>query len=205
MKYLVSVKDTLTTEEMGKLKHTNAFPLEQPAAKDGSKPEIIRQKPMQLYEPVEAMRNLGLPILDWGEGKWKPGSEEARMLFSLGLRRYPPLDVLLGLAAGSSRTNQRALEYLLANIQSHYLGFNPKMFENVAFLPATLPDGKQVLAKPGEVSLAYCMDLMIRYTQIGPALSSDLPLPIRQSHHPTLPTSYDYRAIPPWISLSRPT
>jgi hypothetical protein len=76
MKYLVSVKDTLTTEEMGKLKHTNAFPLEQPLNEDGSKADIIRQKPLQLYEPIDTMRNLGLPVLDWGEGKWKPGSDE---------------------------------------------------------------------------------------------------------------------------------
>lgn len=157
MKYLVSVKDTLTTEEMGKLKHTNAFPLELPPAKDGSKVETVRQKPMQLYEPVEAMRDLGLPILDWGEGKWKPGSEEARMLFSLGLKRYPPVDVLLGIAAGAPPINQKALQYLLANIPSHYLGFDPKMFAKVAFLPATLPDGQQVLAKPGEVSVVACI------------------------------------------------
>jgi len=76
MKYLVSVKDTLTTEEMGKLKHTNAFPLEQPLNDDGSKPDLVRQKPLQLYEPIDTMRNLGLPVLDWGEGKWKPGSDE---------------------------------------------------------------------------------------------------------------------------------
>jgi hypothetical protein len=171
MKYLVSVKDTLTTEEMGKLKHTNAFPLEMPPSKDGLKPELVRQKPMQLYEPIDTMRHLGLPILDWGEGKWKPGSEEARMLFSLGLRRFPPLDVLLGIAAGASPTNQKALEYLLANIQTHYLGFNPKMFENVAFLPATLPDGKQVLAKPGEVSARSLGSTDVRCIQIGRARS----------------------------------
>ena len=78
MKYLVSVKDTLTTDEMGKLKHTNAFPLEMPINEDGSKPALVRQKPMQLYEPIDTMRNLGLPVLDWGEGKWKPGSDEGK-------------------------------------------------------------------------------------------------------------------------------
>lgn len=76
MKYLVSVKDTLTDEEMTKLIHTAAFPLETPASPDGSKPTITRKKPFELYEPVQAMRDLDLPILDWGEGKWKPGSEE---------------------------------------------------------------------------------------------------------------------------------
>lgn len=72
----MSVKDTLTSEEMGRLKHTAAFPKEQPLAADGSKPPVVRLKPLQLYEPVDALRELGLPILDWGEGKWKPSSDE---------------------------------------------------------------------------------------------------------------------------------
>jgi hypothetical protein len=76
----------------------------------------------------------------------------ARMLFSLGLRRFPPIDVLLGIASGRPPTNQKALDYLLANLQTHYVSFDPKAFEGVAFLPATLPDGRQILAKPGEVS-----------------------------------------------------
>lgn len=76
MKYLVSVKDTLTDEEMNRLKHTSAFPLETADNKDGSKPTTVRRKPSELYEPVDAMRGLGLPLLDWGEGKWKPGSDE---------------------------------------------------------------------------------------------------------------------------------
>ena len=77
MKYLVSVKDTLTEDEMSKLKHTSAFPLEVAAEdRDSSTPAIVRRKPSELYEPVEAMRELGLPVLDWGEGKWKSGSEE---------------------------------------------------------------------------------------------------------------------------------
>ena len=78
MKYLVSVKDTLTDEEMTKLKHTSAFPVETKPNDDGSKPPIVRKKPFELYEPVPAMRNFYLPILDWGEGKWRPGSEEGK-------------------------------------------------------------------------------------------------------------------------------
>jgi hypothetical protein len=81
MKYLVSVKDTLTNDEMAKLKHTNAFPLEQRPNEDGLQPDLVRQKPLQLYEPIDAMRSLGLPVLDWGEGKWKPGSDEGKSQF----------------------------------------------------------------------------------------------------------------------------
>ena len=73
------------------------------------------------------------------------------MLFSLGLRRYPPIDILLGIAAGRSPTNEKALLYLLANISTHYITFDPTTFGAVSFIPATTSSGEQVLAKPGEV------------------------------------------------------
>jgi len=74
------------------------------------------------------------------------------MLFTLGLKRFPPIDVLLGIAAGRPPMNQKALDYLLANLQTHYVNFDPSVFSGVAFLPATKPDGTQILARPGEVS-----------------------------------------------------
>lgn len=83
MKYLVSVKDTLTSDELAKLRQTAAFPLEMEADKDGAKPATVRKKPAQLYEPVQAMRDLGLPVLDWGEGKWKSNSDEGKLARAL--------------------------------------------------------------------------------------------------------------------------
>ncbi|WVW83952.1 hypothetical protein I302_105975 [Kwoniella bestiolae CBS 10118] len=151
MKYLVSVKDSLSDEEMKRLKQTSAFPLEIEVPADGVKKPIIRQKAMQLYEPTEAMRNLGLPLLDWGEGKWRSNSEEAKMLFILGLRRFPPIDVLLGITAGRPPANEKALQYLLANIHNHYPMFKSEAFSEVAFIPAITYIGDHVLAKPGQV------------------------------------------------------
>lgn len=76
MKYLVSVKDTLTSDELARLRQTAAFPLKVDPPGDGTKAAVARRKPHQLYEPVQAMRDLGLPVLEWGEGKWKANSEE---------------------------------------------------------------------------------------------------------------------------------
>nr|XP_031863300.1 uncharacterized protein CI109_001175 [Kwoniella shandongensis]KAA5530372.1 hypothetical protein CI109_001175 [Kwoniella shandongensis] len=151
MKYLVSVKDTLSEEELKRLKQTAAFPLELEPPGDGSKAPVLRQKPHQLYEPIEAMRVLGLPVLDWGDAKWKSNSDEAKMLFSLGLRRFPPIDVLLGIAAGRPPTNEKALQYLLANIHTHYPAFRPDAFSQVSFIPALTPAGEKILGKPGHV------------------------------------------------------
>jgi hypothetical protein len=79
MKYLVSVKDTLSSDEVARLRQTAAFPLEVEVPEGESKPPPTRRKPSQLYEPTDSMRGLGLPLLDWGEGKWKPNSEEGKL------------------------------------------------------------------------------------------------------------------------------
>ncbi|BEI84758.1 hypothetical protein CcaverHIS002_0501590 [Cutaneotrichosporon cavernicola] len=151
MKYLVSVKDTLSNEEWARLRQTAAFPLEQPRLKDGSKAVLVRRKPHELYEPTDAMRELGLPVLEWDEHKWKPGSEEARLLYHIGMKRFPPVDVLLGLAAGTPPMNEKAFAYLLNHINDHYAGFEPRQFSNVSFIPGTTATGNSILAKPGEV------------------------------------------------------
>ena len=82
MKYLVSVKDTLTTDEIARLRQTAAFPLEIESPDKDASP--VRRKPNQLYEPLDTMRELGLPLLDWGEGKWRSNSEEGGLV----ARRY---------------------------------------------------------------------------------------------------------------------
>ncbi|KLT40935.1 hypothetical protein CC85DRAFT_286971 [Cutaneotrichosporon oleaginosum] len=151
MKYLVSVKDSLTNEEWARLRQTAAFPLEQPRLKDGSKAPLERRKPHELYEPTDSMRELGLPVLEWDEHKWKPTSDEARLLYNLGVRRFPPVDVLLGLAAGAPPTSEKAFAYLLNHIHDHYIGFEPRQFSTVSFIPATTATGNAILARPGEV------------------------------------------------------
>ncbi len=79
----------------------------------------------------------------------------AKMLYSLGLRRVPPIDVLLGIAAGRPPMNERALQYLLTSVTTHRVTFDPNAFSGVSFLPASTPSGQTVLAKPGEVSTIH--------------------------------------------------
>jgi hypothetical protein len=86
------------------------------------------------------------------------------MILTLGLRRFPPIDVLLGIAAGRPPTNEKALRYLLAHISTQYPTFDPNAFSGVAFIPATGPDGKSLLAKPGEVGERGCRKHFCRAT-----------------------------------------
>lgn len=75
----------------------------------------------------------------------------AKLLFSFGLRRFPPVELLLSMAATEGAERQAALKYLLAHLDTHYAGFHVAAHSTVAFLPAIKPDGTTFLARPGEV------------------------------------------------------
>jgi hypothetical protein len=85
IKYLVAVEVSLTALEMTRLRETVAFTKEEPenqpnevaAAAPAQKQPKIRFKAMDLYEPSNALRELGLPIIAWGTvPKWRASSEE---------------------------------------------------------------------------------------------------------------------------------
>lgn len=77
-KYLVSVKDSLTAEELARLKATAAFPVESQEEGD-TEAKRTRYKASQLYEPLDIFRSLKLPVIDWGKHtKWRSSSEEGR-------------------------------------------------------------------------------------------------------------------------------
>jgi hypothetical protein len=84
VKYLVSIQSTLSPQEVDRLRQTSAFPKEgagkeQSAA--GTTRKVQRHKAMDLYEPVDIFRELGLPVMDWGaDNRWRPTSEEGKFL-----------------------------------------------------------------------------------------------------------------------------
>ena len=84
VKYLVSIQSTLTPQELERLRHTSAF-LKEGADKEPPLPstgrKVQRHKAMDLYEPVDTFRELGLPLIDWGvDNRWKPSSDEGELL-----------------------------------------------------------------------------------------------------------------------------
>jgi hypothetical protein len=62
----------------------------------------------------------------------------AKFLFELGLLRYPPLEVIVGLCA-SNDLNVRpiALRYFLDNVSTRYPQYDPANFGDVSFIPST--------------------------------------------------------------------
>lgn len=61
----------------------------------------------------------------------------AKFLYTLGLKRCPPLKIIIGLCA-SSDVNVRALalKYFLDHRASRYSDFDPTQFPDIAFIPA---------------------------------------------------------------------
>jgi hypothetical protein len=68
--YLVSIKDTLTKEEMDKLKKTNMFL----AASSAPGAIPARLLAADLHEPTAENIALGLKVLDWKGATWQPTS-----------------------------------------------------------------------------------------------------------------------------------
>ena len=80
VEYLASVQSTLTHEEIERLRRTSAFQKEGSGREQstaGTSQKIQRYKPVDLYEPVDIFRELGLPVMDWGANNiWRPTSDE---------------------------------------------------------------------------------------------------------------------------------
>ncbi|EJD52006.1 hypothetical protein AURDEDRAFT_181569 [Auricularia subglabra TFB-10046 SS5] len=151
VKYLCSVQNTLSEEELGRLSATRAFPQEGVVIEPG-KPGS-RFAPSDLYEPTDTFRTMNLPVLKWHDThKWRSNSDEAQFLFKIGLRKFPPLETLLSIASGTDEKQAAtALRYLLDNINGHYASYDPKRFPNAKFVPAVKADGTKMMASPLEV------------------------------------------------------
>ncbi|KAL5498075.1 hypothetical protein ACEPAH_3006 [Sanghuangporus vaninii] len=187
IKYLVAVQSTLTQTEMERLRQTSAFNKEPPVDQlDG---QTVRQKfkAGDLYEPLDIFRQLKLPVIDWGvQTKWRPYSDEAKFLFSLGLRRYPSLDVLLKLASDQGESlRSTALRYFLDNT-SKYDDYDPDKFNHLAFVPALRPSGESTLGTPRQV-FADAEAAMFGFLVVQPGIRHDARDKLKLKHYP--PTS----------------
>ncbi|POV96419.1 hypothetical protein PSHT_15145 [Puccinia striiformis] len=143
VKYLVSVKDILTDIEIDKLRQTNWLPKEgEPKVEllpgpDGKtrKPKTNRYSANQLYEPSVANQELQLPLVEW-PGKWRSTSEEAKLLFFLGLNKMPSIEALLILAANPKDIplREKALQFFLEHFADYRAVYRPNA-ESPAFVP----------------------------------------------------------------------
>lgn len=152
--HLVTIQSTLTPDEISKLQMTSAFSKEGENAPPGTKKS--RYRASELYEPSATNRQLGLSIIDWGEKtKWRSSSEEAKLLYRLGLRKNPPLDLTVKLCASSEPDiRSAAFKYLIDSIPSRYPDYRRDNFGHVAFIPAVNDSGPH-MGTPNEVFASH--------------------------------------------------
>ncbi len=77
----------------------------------------------------------------------------AKLLFGLGLNRFPPLEEIIRMAAGPDEGLRNvALKYFFEKFTAQYASYDPsnEKYASIAFIPATRQND-EFLARPGEV------------------------------------------------------
>ncbi|CCM02906.1 uncharacterized protein FIBRA_05020 [Fibroporia radiculosa] len=181
IKYLVAVQATLSSAEVDRLRMTAAFPKE---SNLDNNEKSARFKASELYEPIDTLRKLGLPIISWGDHpKWRSNSEEAKFLYSLGLRRYPPLPIILNLASNPDESvRSLALKYFLDNFATKYSDYDPTAFVDLSFVPA-IKNGSSHMAKPSEV-FSNGSWASLGFPVVDPSLQMDASSKLKIREHP---------------------
>lgn len=105
----------------------------------------------ELYEPNDALRRIGLPIIQW-PGTYNPASKEGKLLKSLGLKESPSYADIIKIISDAGKTNNttlrdQALKYLVENHQSNgYESADPSSIA-VPYLPLDHNDTRLVTPK----------------------------------------------------------
>jgi len=87
VKYLMSIQSTLTPEENERLCQSSAFLEESAGEKRSAAGASQKVRVMDLYEPVDIHRELGLPVIDWGaDNQWRPESDEGKFLWWIAVK-----------------------------------------------------------------------------------------------------------------------
>ncbi|CAO1635090.1 unnamed protein product [Sympodiomycopsis kandeliae] len=182
--YLASNRDTLSSTEMDRLTKTPIWPKEGetgPPGKEG-KPKVLRYRAQQLYEPVESLRNLGLPVLEWSSKgvpkPWRSNSEEANFAHQLGLRRHPPLETILELAASEDDAiRSKAFAYFLEK-STYRDKYKAAIANKFAFVPCRLHSegepSKMSRLRPNEV-FTNASAAVMNFPTVAGVSASDIP------------------------------
>lgn len=137
IKYLVRVKDELSSSDMSKLKSTALFP-------DTNETGIYKLN--DLYADTvntEIIRILGLKVLKWNAGTPKDGSEIGEFLNTLGFNYIVPWRTLLkGVANANPSDRALIFKYFFENF-SYYEDYNGSKVD-FPFVPVESSDGSDM-------------------------------------------------------------
>ncbi|EME85353.1 uncharacterized protein MYCFIDRAFT_202100 [Pseudocercospora fijiensis CIRAD86] len=150
IKYLLSVKDDIPPEDIKRLQQTPICPAETLSADQVDKGKLYRVS--DLLEPNEAIRKLGLPILQW-PGQYRANGPEGRFLRLLGLKPFPSVPDLVGILAqapAGGALQESTINYWIVHEYQHGYNKYPVAEIDVAFLPVQpfAGEGSNLVAKP---------------------------------------------------------
>jgi hypothetical protein len=119
--YLASVREDIPTTDMQRLKTTPICPKE--LKNDPQDQSNKRYKVSELFEPNQALRELGLSLIEW-PGNFRAGSPEGKFLYILGLRSAPTVTELISIMAGAAanenlQLRDKAMNYFIGNHHSN--------------------------------------------------------------------------------------
>ncbi|KAG8913852.1 hypothetical protein FRC02_005284 [Tulasnella sp. 418] len=180
MTYLVRHRQSLPAMEFANLRRRRVFPMEQAPGAHPYKTVLS-----ELYEPLDVFRQLKLPILDWGENRWQPHTEEARMLVELGLKTHPDLQTIMNIMVDSDENiRKQGLVFFLNNFDARYAsGYRIGNVRHLAFIPAIKSNGDHFMAKPDDV-YADPECAVMGFPVVEPQFCDVAELKLRVSKHP---------------------
>jgi hypothetical protein len=152
IKYLLSVKDDIPPEDLKRLRQTPICLAETHSNDAASKGKLYCIP--ELYEPEDAIKRLGLPVLQW-PGQYRASTPEGRFLRFLGLQPHPSVPDLVDIlskAPAGSELQTRTINYWVMNAFHNGYAKFPVADIDKAFLPV-LPfagEGKNLIAKPSQ-------------------------------------------------------
>jgi Protein of unknown function (DUF3684) len=102
--YLASVRDDIPAADIKRLRDTPIFGAE------GTDQSVTRKryKISDLFTPVDSLRRLELPVLQWN-GMFRPSSKEGKFLSFLGLKAFPSVPELVQTISGAASKGNTAL------------------------------------------------------------------------------------------------
>ncbi|KAL2863011.1 histidine kinase-like ATPase domain-containing protein [Aspergillus lucknowensis] len=119
IRYLSSVSNDIPANDIRRLKDTSFCVAELSTTHSGAKPtDRKRYKAQELFEPNGALKELGLPVIEWPE-KYISKSTEGKFLARLGLRALPAAAEVISIMARAAASNNWNLH---SKAISYYVG-----------------------------------------------------------------------------------
>ncbi|KAG9313683.1 hypothetical protein JVU11DRAFT_6029 [Chiua virens] len=125
---------TVSDEDIKKLRSMRIFSPKAPTR--NARNTTTRCRADELYPPEPIFITLQLPVISW-DSTWSDDSEEAKLLYDLGLLHFPGLDKIIVLCSSEDMSiRTAAFPYFCDHLDSQYSDYDYQKFPHAKFIPA---------------------------------------------------------------------